>query len=113
MNDMGAVAENLHLYMAGARDELLEIEAAVAERRLGLRGGLIEPGLELSSVLSHPYPAPAAARMAGERSERRPADPGTTGTPAFCAAPRKRRGCLSFQGPTAASRISRRPLGSR
>ena len=62
MNDTSAVAENLHLDVAGARNELLEIEAAVAERRLGLRGGLIEPGLELPFVLRDADAAPAAAR---------------------------------------------------
>ena len=37
-----AVAEDLHLDMAGLADELLQIEPAVPEGRLGLGGGLIE-----------------------------------------------------------------------
>ena len=75
-----AVAEDLHLDMAGLADQPLDIDLIAAERRLGLglaaRIGLLQPG----SILDHPHAAPATAghgldhdRGTGaERGEERP-----------------------------------------
>ena len=101
MNGVDAVAEDLHFDMARPADEFLEIEAAVAESRLGFGRRLIEQRLELSAVsatrMPRPPPPAAALIITGKPILRgqfarlalvgdAPSEPGTTGTPAFCAA---------------------------
>jgi hypothetical protein len=58
---MDRVAEHLHLDMAGASDEFLQIEAAVAERGFRFGACLIEGGLEALVVLDDANAASAAA----------------------------------------------------
>ena len=58
MDRVAPVAEHLHLDMAGARDEFLQIEAAVAERGLRLGARLIEGGSKPSSVSATRMPRP-------------------------------------------------------
>ena len=59
-----AVAEDLHLDVAGALDHLLQVEPAVAERRLRLGAGLRHQALELLEIGGD---ADAAATTAGRR----------------------------------------------
>ena len=59
-----AVAQDLHLDVAGLLDHLLDIEAAIAEGRLGFGAGLRHQGLELAEIMGH---ADAAATAAGRR----------------------------------------------
>src|SRR6185437_11151629 len=61
MDRVAPVAEDLNLDMAGARDEFLQIEAAVAERGFRFGAGLIERGLDAFATFDHAYAAPAAA----------------------------------------------------
>src|SRR4029453_17560594 len=60
MADAGAVADDLHLDVPGARQELFDVEVAVAERRLGLRSAAFESRVEVRERLHRPH-APAAA----------------------------------------------------
>src|SRR6185437_5086714 len=85
MDRVAPVAEDLNLDMAGARDEFLQIEAAVAERGFRFGAGLIERGLDAFIALDD---ANAASARAVGRSAMRPSEPGTTGTPAALAAAR-------------------------
>jgi hypothetical protein len=56
-----AVAEDLHLDMAGAQDHLFEIALAVAECRLGLAAALEHLFLQLVGAVDRAHAAPAAA----------------------------------------------------
>ena len=62
MDRVAPVAEHLHLDMAGAGDEFLQIEAAVAERGFRFGARLIEGGLEalVVSTTRMPRPPPPA-----------------------------------------------------
>src|SRR5580693_4822921 len=55
-----AIAENLHLDMARAREVLLDEDAPVAERRLRLAGGRFERGIERAGIVDDAHPAPSA-----------------------------------------------------
>ena len=62
MNDILAVAEDLHLDVAGALHQLFDIEAAIAKRGLGLARRLREQAAELFQIVDDPDAAAAAAR---------------------------------------------------
>ena len=61
MADAHTVADNLHLDVPGAGQEALDIEIAIAERRLGLRGAAGEGWGQILGVFDRPHPAAAAA----------------------------------------------------
>src|SRR5207237_8158113 len=62
VDDAVAIAQNLHLDMAGMLDELLDIEPAVAECGLSLRPRLRHEPHEFILAARHPYASPAATR---------------------------------------------------
>jgi len=62
MHDRRLVAQHLHLDVPHARQEFLDVERAVAERRLRLRLRLRERVAHRRSVGDEPHPATAAAR---------------------------------------------------
>src|SRR6185436_7414184 len=66
------IAEDLHLDVARRGDDLLEIERAVAERRVGLRRRSCVRLLELLGALDVPHAA--AAPACGRLEEHREAE---------------------------------------
>ena len=138
VDDVAAVAEHLHLDVAGALDQLLDIEPAVAEG--GLRLGAAPAASAGANSVGVAGDADAAAAAAGRRLDHhRKADllddraapprgrrsgrslPGTVGTPAAAAAARPAtlspiRRIVSPRGPTkmrpAASTASAKPAFS-
>ena len=95
------VGQDLHLDVPGLDDELLDVDAAVAEGGLGLGLGGVEAGAQGDVVVGDAHAASAAAGggldedrvadLVGElqrlvpRCRRRPSEPGTVGTLAFLA----------------------------
>src|SRR5205807_222309 len=67
MDEVAAVPEDLDLDVAGALDQLLDVEAAVAEGGFGLRACLRHQALELGKVVGD---ADAAAAAAGRRLDQ-------------------------------------------
>ena len=96
------VAEHLHLDVARAHEQLLQVERGVSERGLGLARRLREHVGELVGLVRGPDPAAASAApppspSPGSRARRRrerlvergvPSVPGTVGTPASRASVR-------------------------
>ena len=66
----GQVAEDLHLDVAGAGEELLDVDLGAAERGAGLGPAALEGGLQLVGRQHHPRAATAAA---GQRLDDHPA----------------------------------------
>ncbi len=58
----GGVADHLHLDVAGARQERLDVDVAVAERLERLRAAARVRAVELARVRHRAHPPPAAAR---------------------------------------------------
>ena len=95
------VGDDLDLHVPGLDDELLEIDAAVSEGRLGLGAGRIEGGAKADVVVDDAHAPPAAAGdrldddrvsdLVGEfhaprpRRPEGPSEPGTIGTLTFLA----------------------------
>ena len=69
MHGLGPVTEDLHLYVAGARQQFLDVERAVAERRGGLGTATLERGGQCAGVCDG-ADAPAAAARDGLDHER-------------------------------------------
>ena len=90
------IGQHLHFDVPRMLDVLFQIDAAVAEGRLGLGPGLLQGHLQHQLVQRHAHAAPAAAGrrldqhrkadLVGQRGPRsfssstRPSLPGTTGT---------------------------------